>query len=901
MNVARTLLATVLLGSASLPAQDVTIEHFAQRGESLAAVATRVSDDTARVACGGIAKLLAAKASSPELVKKVAERFAALALAPDEVLAFARLRSRHGDALPFVACNVRDETDKPALRAYIVRQVGALRVAFIGVTGTGTRSVDLPVGWRIEDGYRPLYAALAAAAKESDRTVIVTTADVAECQALLAGTAAETVVLGLGSRGARSEPIPHLRGWICMSAQGGNALATLTFGWKDGKVADPRQSFRTAFLDEAEQATLAELVALRDRPAEKAPASRPATRKVEGLPGVGLDAEQVNRAIDRGSKALWQHVKAKDLWNETQVFGTDDKHWLVALALVHSKLHLKDREFESALRGALAIVEPRKLGTYVAGLLCMLVEDLGDPRYYPLLREAVRMLVESQGPSGSWGYGIKLPDELFDGDYAGSPLQVNNGLSLDDPLGITETWKRFTAPEFGGDGDNSSSQFALLGLRSAARLGIRVPNATWKNALAFYGRNQAPGGGWAYVSGDDKASYGSMTLAGLSALAICRHELALDDPTVDARIERAAGWIATRFKVDENPGEKNYLGYYLYSLERTGRILATEHFGEHEWYPRGCKQLLGMQRKDALWSIEPSEADERLATSFALLFLTRATATLKVEIPRGGKGRFRADIALPRRERIYFVLDASGSMLETLGTGTKFDAARTALAQVTRMIAPGSRVALRAYGHRLRAIEPGADDDSELVIKPSPLDHAAFEKRLFALRARGRTPLTLSLTEATKDLGALAAADTPTVVLLLSDGGEDTTTKRDPAAAAKKLAALPGVVLHVVGFDIGRDDWRAQLQAIAAAGRGGYFPAGRGDDLAKAIRDAFLPSPEGFVLRDAHGTEVARGKFGDEIELPEGQYEFVTEYQGKAWKRRVWINTGRLSSITYRG
>ena len=903
MTAARWFLAASLAAATSVTAQTVALEHFTQNGPSWSALASDRAGTATRVICGGLASAISDPTPSRELVARIASGLTAVALKPEELLALVRVRARQGELVPFVACNVKDENGAPAAPGFVVRELEGTKVAFVGLTALPTRGAELPIGWRVEDPYYALNSALQEVQKQTDRVVVVSTLGVPEARTLLGQLNAGFVLLALGTRGADSEPVKIGRNWLSSTVNGGQALASATLTWKDGKPDGVRQAFRSVHLSESEQRSLAELQRLRTGgPAsERGPASRPASRRVEGLGLVGLDATRVNLAIERGRKALWTHVKKNDLWSADRQFGGQEQHWLVALALVHSRAHLDDKEVDRAIRGALASVEPRKLGTYAAGLLCMLIEDLGDPRYFPQLREAARMLVESQGPQGSWGYGIKVPDEVFDGPRSESPLQVNGGRALDDPTGTTERWTRITSWEFGGDGDSSAAQFALLGLRSASRLGIRIPPETWKRSLAYYCRNQAKGGGWAYTSSDDKSAYGSMTLAGISSLVICRHELQLDDPTVDARLDKAITWIAERFSVTQNPNEKYNIGYYLYSLERTGRILATEHFGEHEWYPRGCRHLVDTQQRDGLWVIEPSENDPRLATSFALLFLTRATATLAVEVERGGKGKLRADVVIPPRERIYFVLDASGSMLEALAGGTKFDAARAALAKVTRMLAPGARIAIRAYGHRLRAIEPGADEDTELLIAPGPLDHAEFQKKLLALRARGKTPLATSLSEAEKDLKAIAAKDAPTIVLLLSDGGEDTQARRDPILAATKLAALPGVVLHVVGFDIGREDWRKQLEEIAMAGRGGYFPAGKGDDLAKTVRDAFLRCPDGYSVLDAKGVEVARGAFGDEVELPEGRYTFRTEYGKKLWSCRIWINTNRTSSVSFDG
>jgi hypothetical protein len=111
-------------------------------------------------------------------------------------------------------------------------------------------------------------------------------------------------------------------------------------------------------------------------------------------------------------------------------------------------------------------------------------------------------------------------------------------------------------------------------------------------------------------------------------LAIAQHWLGAEHPEQDVSVERGLAWLDQNFAVDQHPKERDWHYYYLYSLERVGRVLDTEYIGQHEWYPLGAKWLVGAQRTDGAWVGQGQEAEPRLATSFALLFLTRATPTL---------------------------------------------------------------------------------------------------------------------------------------------------------------------------------------------------------------------------------------------------------------------------------
>src|SRR5260221_9005891 len=90
-------------------------------------------------------------------------------------------------------------------------------------------------------------------------------------------------------------------------------------------------------------------------------------RQPRGLAGVGLTAEQGNAAIDKGSQALWDVIRKEDL--KDGKFGDQQEHLLAALALVHTNAHKRIPEFDAALRAFLSTVEPRRLGTYRAGLI----------------------------------------------------------------------------------------------------------------------------------------------------------------------------------------------------------------------------------------------------------------------------------------------------------------------------------------------------------------------------------------------------------------------------------------------------------------------------------------------------------------------------------------------------
>ena len=618
----------------------------------------------------------------------------------------------------------------------------------------------------------------------------------------------------------------------------------------------------------------------------------------QGLAGVNLTAQEVNDAIDHGARGLWDYT-IKKCQKDRENFGDDMTHVLCALALVHADAHKKIPEFDAALRQFLNSVDPRKTSSravYRNALLCMLIQAYGDPTFQPKLSEAARWLLESEGADGTWTYDAQLPDAVFIQSLSSGALEMVGG----EPPGQSgqDVWKRQTPwKEVGGD--NSCTQFAILGLQAAAASGIKLPPEAWQRALDAARKRHCEDGGWDY--GGPGTSYGSMTSAGICVAAIARYQTGLKkDFASDPMIDQAMGWLDRNMVWGKHPkhgNETDYVYYYTYSIERVGRILDTEFIGLHEWYPQGARWLVDHQQPNGLWAGLSGEEQEdpRLASSFSLLFLTRATPPLE-PIVRTGPGMLRTQVIAPDN-RFYIILDCSGSMIDTMDGQVKFDIARNAVRALVDKLPPTCQVALRVYGHRKTALDQGADLDTELKIPMGPLDKGKFNEALDSLRARGKTPLALSIEDAIQDLGS---ADKPVLLVLLTDGGEDTTNPRGkPLKAAEDLGKVKNVRFHIVGFDINQDDWSQQLQAMAEKAHGRYWPAARSADLQRSILNAVLGVPDQFAVLDAGGKQVAEGHFGDTKQLPSGKYIFRTQYAGQTFDQAFYISPGEQTAATF--
>jgi hypothetical protein len=191
-----------------------------------------------------------------------------------------------------------------------------------------------------------------------------------------------------------------------------------------------------------------------------------------------------------------------------------------------------------------------------------------------------------------------------------------------------------------GNGDPSNSQFALLGLYEAERVGVRIQPAVWQLALVYWMRIRREDGSWGYLRGEPPK--GSMTCAGISSLIICAGKIHPGDARVINDkvqccapqtnldpIEQSLQWLGKAFSVNRNPGPamlgRHYLYYYLYALERVGRLSGRRFIGRHDWYREGAAMLVAQQDGlRGMWRGEGHAEDNPLiATSFALLFLSK--------------------------------------------------------------------------------------------------------------------------------------------------------------------------------------------------------------------------------------------------------------------------------------
>ncbi len=364
--------------------------------------------------------------------------------------------------------------------------------------------------------------------------------------------------------------------------------------------------------------------------------------------------ERVNAAINRGMKHLLAQQKPDGSWS-----GPHDKaypmgHTVLTVLTLHKAGIPRTHPRMQKAWEYLCKLPLRK--TYSVSLLLMALDAKYAPARDPfevvetdrygfdkrkkgddpcavaiskkdreLMRRGVKFLVEAQTGEGVWRYPTKQQFDL------------------------------------------SNTQYALLGLKSALRCRIKVPQSVWLRALEYLlawqdqdgkavelegnelrGRyrltwkEKAKARGFRYAKRDHPVT-GSMTTAGLAGLVICKGALwksrrfkgKLRGQTRRG-IRDSMAWLQEHFDVTTNPSDpppkeqSPFLSlhanhyYYLYGLERAGILTRARYFGEFDWYEDGAEFLMHQQNDDGSWNGPPED------TCFAILFLKRATSRMRI-------------------------------------------------------------------------------------------------------------------------------------------------------------------------------------------------------------------------------------------------------------------------------
>ena len=184
--------------------------------------------------------------------------------------------------------------------------------------------------------------------------------------------------------------------------------------------------------------------------------------------------------------------------------------------------------------------------------------------------------------------------------------------------------------------DLSNTQYAALGLRAAAALGVAIERGVWTRLASAIGDTQGSYGGFDYGRGHTTGAdggYASMTAAGIAVLAICRQQLGAGKHAerLDQRIQRGWQWFE-RHPQKIGSAQERWSFYFHYGLERAAILCDVTQVGNVDWYEKGARMLLAMQLAGGGWTSDTDgyrgvELDKGRGngtpTAFAVLFLRR--------------------------------------------------------------------------------------------------------------------------------------------------------------------------------------------------------------------------------------------------------------------------------------
>ena len=379
-----------------------------------------------------------------------------------------------------------------------------------------------------------------------------------------------------------------------------------------------------------------------------APAARPALAEESKRIPDDL-REAVSKAVARGFAYLGAHQRVDGAFE----WGSPDRRrWAAAdvpawdpaltclgvLALARGGAGLEHPTVRAALayvRRVIAGPEPAatardlRTTTYGASSLLWMVSELRPPGFQRAAAQAAYAIANGTVAGGLWSYA--LPWVVVDAS----------------DTAVASRW-----PNPSRVGDVSNTQFAVIGLLSAERLGIWRGVGPWARVRQAFTNIQLPDGGYGYTADPSqpdarRAAYRTATLVGAACLhlALRRTGLSREDAIEDPASRRALGWVAKHPSFESSgrwipeasaSGEPELPYYELLTLERLGVFLGEERIAGTAWYRAGTKLLLAMQGADGGWPAGAKGLADHGAvenTILAMLFLTRAIDAFSVTTP----------------------------------------------------------------------------------------------------------------------------------------------------------------------------------------------------------------------------------------------------------------------------
>ncbi|MDR1963969.1 MAG: hypothetical protein LBQ50_09345 [Planctomycetaceae bacterium] len=259
------------------------------------------------------------------------------------------------------------------------------------------------------------------------------------------------------------------------------------------------------------------------------------------FPGLGqdIDPEEVRLAIEQGVQFLKRNQKTRGNWEEL----------------------VSDNE---------------RCGATALAILAMV--SCGVPKDDPSVQRGMRYLRMFPGKDAGRNYSISLQTMAFClVDPERDRLLIRNNIDLLERSQIRGNnehnggWNYTPWDGNMGSSDLSNSQFSILALYEAERVGISAKAETWLRAQRYWEQSQNPNNAWGYnprAGGGSNDTRGSMSCAGIASLIITsgmldtgtasvRGEkiLCFQQPNhkIAVKIKKGLAWLSANFSVSKNP------------------------------------------------------------------------------------------------------------------------------------------------------------------------------------------------------------------------------------------------------------------------------------------------------------------------------------------------------------
>ena len=370
-------------------------------------------------------------------------------------------------------------------------------------------------------------------------------------------------------------------------------------------------------------------------------------------PAFAIDEEAVNRAIERGKRALLEAItdiaeieyKAGD--RTVKVRGrvhSENKITIIIITTDDKRLVIQKRSITQYVRAG--HVHPEQDEQFFSGpttlaVLALLMADV--PTTDPTLSLAIEAIAADDTKlmgtyvrslrACVWGALLERP--------ISKPHRVRYGKLLrDDVQWLTRAMKEHGSWDYdsgtrgAGRTDNSNGQFAVMGLFAGSLANVEVPKKIWRAIERHWVDTQNPGGGWDYGM-EPLPPTSSMTVAGCNSLFILLDRLyaRADAPYVifeGARPQKAQRDAMKRvydaidrgdeYLMKDGPDIRAHQGYELFGLERLGLASGRARIGGVDWF-----------REYADAAANREWGTSAIGDSFALIFLVHGRAPVLIQ------------------------------------------------------------------------------------------------------------------------------------------------------------------------------------------------------------------------------------------------------------------------------